>query len=159
MIRAYALSALTLISALSILPAHAAPISVSFDSVGVDKKAIEHLLEEYTKAVSTKDQARFEALLLNRSIPFSDAGSAISANGADSGAQNYESFRKGVFGGPPFEQRFQDIKIQQDGPLAEVSLVFVNSTATESTWGWKTMQLLKVDGHWKIASEFFTGHG
>lgn len=159
MFRASAISALTLISALSILPAYAAPIPANFDSVGGDKKAIEQLLEEYTTAVSTKDQARFETLLLNRSIPFSDVGSAIAAKGAGSGAQNYESFRKGVFEGDPFEQRFQDIKIQQDGPLAEVSLVFVNSTATESSWGWKTMQLLKVEGRWKIASEFFTGHG
>jgi len=44
--------------------AFAAPIPVNFDSVGVDKKAIERLLEEYTKAASTNDQARFEALLL-----------------------------------------------------------------------------------------------
>jgi len=112
----------------------------------------------YTTAVSTKDQARFEALLLNKTIPFSDVGSAISAKGLPAGTENYDSFRKGTFQGPPFEQRFQDVKILQDGPLAEVSLVFVNSTSKESTWGCKTMQLLKVDGRWKIASEFFTGH-
>jgi hypothetical protein len=51
------------------------------------------------------------------------------------------------------------VHIQQDGLLAQVSLVFVNSTAQGDTWGWKTMQLLKVAGQWKIASEFYTGHG
>jgi len=66
--------------------------------------------------------------------------------------------RKEVFEGPPFTQIFRDVYIQQDGPLANVSLVFVNSSADGSSWGWKTMQLLKIDGRWKIASEFFTGH-
>jgi hypothetical protein len=72
--------------------------------------------------------------------------------------QNYEGFRKQVFEGPLFTQTFRDVHIQQDGPLANVSLVFVNSSADGSSWGWKTMQLLKIDGRWKIASEFFTGH-
>jgi len=39
-----------------------------------------------------------------------------------------------------------------------VSLVFVNTSPQGSSWGWKTMQLLKVSGQWKIASEFYTGH-
>ena len=137
----------------------AAPSYSQFESVGPDRVAIEKLLAEYTAAVSTKDQARFEALLLNKTIPFSDVGSTVAAGTAPSGTQNYETFRRDVFEGPPFIQRFQDVKILQDGPLAEVSLVFINSAAGGSSWGWKTMQLLKIGGHWKIASEFFTGHG
>jgi hypothetical protein len=39
-----------------------------------------------------------------------------------------------------------------------VSLVFVNTSPDGSSWGWKTMQLLKVSSQWKIASEFYTGH-
>jgi hypothetical protein len=77
---------------------------------------------------------------------------------AATATSHYESFHKAVFDGSPFTQRFRDIHIQQDGALAQVSLVFVNTTTTRSTWGWKTMQLLKLDGHWKIAAEFFTGH-
>jgi hypothetical protein len=34
---------------------------------------------------------------------------------------------------PPFEQQFQNVNILQDGPLAEVSRVFINATAKEST--------------------------
>jgi hypothetical protein len=26
-------------------------------------------------------------------------------------------------------------------------------------WGWKTLQLLKIAGQWKIASGFYTSHG
>lgn len=138
--------------------AQTTPIPHSFQSVGGDRAAIQALLDTYTKAVSTKDLALFETLLLNTSIPFSGAGQAIGAKGAVAGTQNYEDFRKGVFQGEPFTQRFQDIDIRQDGPLAQVSLVFVNTAADGSSWGWKTLQLLKVSGQWKIASEFYTGH-
>lgn len=130
----------------------------SFDSAGEDRRAIEQLLSTYTRAVSAKDQALFETLLLNRDIPFSDVPSAIKAGGADHGTQNYESFRKEVFQGSAFTQRFQDVHIDQDGPLASVTLVFVNTASRGSSWGWKTLQLLKVNGKWKIASEFYTGH-
>ena len=130
------------------------PIPPSFDSVGDDRSAIEALLNSYTKAVSSKDQALFETLLLNKQISFSDVSSAISAKET----AHYESFRKGVFEVPAFTQRFQDIHVAQDGPLANVSLVFVNTSTKGMSWGWKTLQLLKVEGQWKIASEFYTGH-
>jgi hypothetical protein len=139
-------------------PAPAQPIPVKFESVGSDRAAILDILNTYTKAVSTRDQALFETLLLNTSIPFSRATAAIEAGASENGARNYEAFRKGVFEGSPFTQRFQDIRIDQDGPLAAVSLVFVNTSETGSNWGWKTLQLLRIDGHWKIASEFYTSH-
>jgi hypothetical protein len=135
------------------------PASSNFESAGADRAAIEALLDTYTRAVSTKDQALFETLLLDKDIPFSDVHSSIQGGGAGGGTHHYESFRRGVFAGPPFIQKFQDVHIAQDGPLASVSLVFVNTAADGSSWGWKTLQLLKVDGHWKIASEFYTGHG
>jgi hypothetical protein len=155
------LGAVFLAAVVSLAPlaaASAEPVPKSFESTGDDRKAIEVLLQTYTKAVSGKDQALFETLLLNKQIPFSDAYSAVAAKGAEQGTQHYESFRKGVFEGAPFTQRFQDVHIDQDGPMANVSVVFVNTTAQGSSWGWKTLQLLKVGGRWKIASEFYTGH-
>ena len=136
----------------------ATPIPSSFESTGEDRLAIEALLDTYTKAVSTKDQALFETLLLDREIPFSDVYSAIKAKDAAAATNHYDAFRRGVFGGPPFTQKFQDVHITQDGPLAQVSLVFVNSSPDGTSWGWKTLQLLKTAGHWKVASEFYTGH-
>lgn len=133
------------------------PIPTTFESRGNDRRAIEALLRNYTKAVSTQDQALFETLLLDKAIPFSGVPLAGSLGGAPQTA-NYEAFRRAVFEGSPFTQRFEDIHIQQDGPLAHVSLVFVNTTPKDRSWGWKTMQLIKVSGHWKIAAEFFTGH-
>jgi ketosteroid isomerase-like protein len=147
---------------MSVVPAVAAPYSTpvpaTFESRGKDRKAITALLDTYAKAVSTKDQALFETLLLDKTIPFS--GVPLSGKGHDAIAQtsHYDDFRKGVFEGEPFIQTFRNIQIHQDGTLAQVSLVFENATATEKSWGWKTMELLKVDGRWKIAAEFFTGH-
>jgi len=143
---------LSALLAIAPLGAMATPIPATFESAGDDRKAIETLLDTYTKAVSGKDQALFETILLNKEIPFSGVGSAIN------GTQHYEAFRKAVFEGPAFTQRFQNVHIDQDGALANVSLVFVNSSAEGTSWGWKTMQLLKVGGQWKIASEFYTGH-
>ena len=145
---------LALIAILAWTASKATPIPAHFVSAGGDRPAIMALLDSYTRAVSAKDQGLFETLLLNKTIPFSFVASA----GAPAETQNYESFRKGVFLGSPFTQRFQDVHIQQDGALADVSLVFVNTSKGTSSWGWKTLQLLKVKDHWKIASEFYTGH-
>lgn len=146
--------------ALSASPLAAAPyrtpVPPRFDSRGADRQAIEALLAHYTQAVSTKDQALFETLLLDKAIPFS--GVPLPGKGEGTHIANYEGFRKAVFEGAPFTQRFQDIHIEQDGPLAHVSLVFVNTAAKGQSWGWKTLQLIKVGAEWKIASEFYTGH-
>ena len=139
-------------------PVLAAPIPAQFTSAGEDRREIEALLTTYATAVSTKNQPLFEGLLLDKEIPFSGVGATDRSGGGKVVTANYDSFRKGVFQGPPFTQRFQDVHIDQDGRLASVSLVFVNTAADGASWGWKTLQLLKVGGNWKIASEFYTGH-
>ena len=151
-------SLVLLLPLLSATPLSATPTPRRFDSTGEDKAAIAKLLHTYTEAVSSKNQNLFESLLLNKDIPFSEASSAIKAGVVSHGTQNYEGFRESVFEGPPFTQRFQDVHIDQDGPLAAVSLVFINESPGGSSWGWKALQLLKIKGQWKIASEFFTGH-
>jgi len=127
-----------------------------FDSEGDDRAAIEMQLATYTHAVSTKNQALFETLLLNKTIPFSSVPTTDLEIGT--GISNYEAFRKGVFEGAPFTQTFKNVRIEQDGKLAAVALVFVNTRPEGESWGWKALQLLKVSGTWKIASEFYTSH-
>jgi hypothetical protein len=138
--------------------AHSAAISPKLTQLPADRNEIQALLDTYTKAVSSKNQKLFESLLLNRNIQFSHATSAVKKAARDNGTHNYDEFRKSVFQGRPFTQRFQDVHITQDGELAQVSLVFVNTSASEVSWGWKTLQLLKIDGRWRIASEFYTTH-
>ncbi|WP_010217753.1 hypothetical protein [Sphingomonas sp. PAMC 26621] len=148
--------------AVSAAPAFAAPyrtpVPATFESRGADRQAIATLLDTYTKAVSTRNQTLFETLLLDKGVPFT--GVPLSRKGQDLAVNtsHYEEFRKGVFEGEPFTQTFRDIHVKQDGPLAQVSLVFEDTTATEKSWGWKTLELIKLDGRWKIAAEFFTGY-
>ena len=132
-------------------------IPSEFDSTESDRTAIAALLDTYTRSVSTKDRAGFEGILEDTHIPFSAVG-AEGAKGPEAGLHSYDDFAREVFGGPPFKQTFRDVSIHQDGPLANVTLVFLNDGSSVSSWGWKTLQLLKIEGRWKIASEFFTLH-
>jgi hypothetical protein len=157
MVRAFSF----LFGALAELSLFAAPLYAKsterpFSSPAADRRAIEVLLSNYTKAVSTKNQALFETLLLSKDIPFSYVSNGDLAVD-EHGTRQYQAFRKSVFEGPAFTQSFKDVHIHQDGNLADVTLVFVNVDAKGPSSGWKTMQLLKVKGSWKIASEFFTG--
>ncbi|MCQ8242367.1 hypothetical protein [Rhizosaccharibacter radicis] len=138
--------------------AAASPLPDELAATVPDRPAIQELLDTYTRAVSTRNQTLFESLLLNKQIPFAFVGGAAGPNARIGAERNYEAFRKGVFEGAPITQSFSDEQIRQDGALADVTLVFTNVAASGRSRGFKTMQLLKVGGRWKIASEFFTGH-
>ncbi len=128
-----------------------------------DRKAIETLLQTYQTAVSTRNEAAFTSLLLNDQVPFAGTSELVGPHASRPlDTRHFADFRQGVFGnGRPFTQTFHNIHILQDGPLGQVSLDFVNKDKAGHGgwgWGWKIIQLLKVDGQWKIASEFYTGH-
>lgn len=75
--------------------------------------------------------------------------------------QDYRGFRTAIFdSGKKFQQRFTNVKIEQVGNLAQVSLDYETATQGEqyAGKGWKVIQLIKFKGQWKIASEFFTGY-
>ncbi len=126
-----------------------------------DRQAIETLLRTYQTAVSTRNEAAFLPLLLNDQVPFAGTSQLVGPHAARPlDTRRFADFRRGVFGSAePFTQTFHNIRILQDGPLGQVSLDFVNKDRNgHGGWGWKVIQLLKVDGQWKIASEFYTGH-
>jgi len=73
--------------------------------------------------------------------------------------RHYENFRKPVFESDKrYTEHFYNVHIDQDDTLAQVSLDFITQeTKTgRGVYGWKTLQLLKIQGHWKIASVLFT---
>lgn len=147
-------------------PATAAvPSPVDFQShylsSAEDKQAIARLLNSYTTSVSTGDGKTFATLLLDEQVPFMAVrGVADIANtGASIDTRRYADFRQGVFSsGRKLEQAFYNVDIKQDGALAQVSLDFVTKEAgtQKGGFGWKLLHLLKINGHWKIASEFYT---
>jgi hypothetical protein len=126
-----------------------------------DTAAIERVLRAYATSVTNGDKATFEALLLNEDVPFTSTDELVAsgANARNVDIRRYPQFRKAVFeSGAQYSQHFYNIHIQQDGDLAQVSLDFVTKAVTRGGggFGWKTLQLLKVRGQWKIASEIYT---
>ena len=128
-----------------------------------DDVAIRHLLDAYRAAVKAGDEAAFASLLLNERVPFLAVRPGVLGNAKADGVdqQRYADFRQAIFGSAQrYEQRFDNVRILQDGALAQVSLDFVtvNAGTDNGGYGWKTIELLKVGGRWRIASEFFTGY-
>ncbi len=127
-----------------------------------DKQAIEQLLHSYTAAVTDGNEAAFTSLLLNADVPFT-ATADVTA-GADPQhleTRHFGQFRQAVFlSGKHYKQSFYNVRIDQDGPLAQVSLDFLTKVpgSGQGGYGWKVLQLLKVQGQWKIASEFYTAY-
>jgi hypothetical protein len=124
-----------------------------------DYQAIETLLASYTRCVTEHDEAGFRALLLNEKIPFANVEESAASNNPPN-LRQYEGFRQSVFAsGQRFRQRFYNVRIEQHGALAQVSLNFVTEQGSGkrgSATGWKVLQLVKVGGRWKIASELYT---
>ena len=128
-----------------------------------DDAAIRHLLDAYRAAVKNGDEAAFAALLLDEHVPFLavQTSALVKANAERVDVQRYADFRTAVFGSARrYEQRFDNVRILQDGALAQVSLDFVTVDAgtDQGGYGWKTLELLKVAGGWRIASEFYTAY-
>lgn len=125
------------------------------------RKQIQQVLDNYVKSVTAGDRTLFESQLLDENIPFFGLGEKLSPSfkPVSESLQGYAGFRKAVFeSGKKYSQRFSNISIEQDGDLAQVSLDFETTLVEsgESAQGWKILQLLKVRGHWKIASELYT---
>ena len=128
-----------------------------------DRAAIELVLDTYRAAVKAGDEARFAGLLLSEHVPFMGVQAArlAKAPAGDLDIARYADFRSAVFGTQQrYEQRFDNVRILQDGAMAQVSLDFVTVDAgtDQGGYGWKTIELLKVAGHWRIAAEFFTAY-
>ncbi len=128
-----------------------------------DEVAIRKLLSNYTTSLSTGNRKAFELQLLDLDIPFShvNGGAGAVHNPSLAIFQDYAGFRKIIFdGGKRYQQRFSNIKIEQVGNLAQISLDYQTALLGDQYKGsgWKVMQLIKLNGQWKIASEFFTGY-
>lgn len=143
-------------------PAQNQPPEAAWNSPSAqENQSINALLTTYTSSVSDGNSQRFESQLLDLKIPFAGVWGNMAASANLATVQDYAGFKKSIFeSGKKFKQRFSNIKIEQMGPVAQVSLDY-ETALKESSYdgkGWKVMHLLKVDGQWKIASEFFTGY-
>ncbi|RUL62189.1 hypothetical protein EKH79_14960 [Dyella dinghuensis] len=162
--RTYALYAfcICLLSAFSAASAQDIPAVVGMhQNDPAEKQAIEHVLSIYTTSFSNGDEAAFSSILLNDQVPFSSTAELHldKAEPAHLQTSRYARFKQAVFeSGKHYQQQFYHVRIEQDGALAQVSLDFVTRDADNhgGGYGWKSLTLLKVNGQWKIASEFYT---
>ena len=155
------LLAMIAVPAIAVPPAPAA--FAGHEAKPDDAAAIHRLLDAYRAAVKDGDEAAFSALLLDEHVPFLavQTSALAKANAERVDVQRYADFRTAVFGSARrYEQRFDNVRILQDGALAQVSLDFVTVDAStdQGGYGWKTLELLKVAGGWRIASEFYTAY-
>lgn len=127
-------------------------------STQADRAAISALLDQYTRSVTDGDEAAFRALLLDDDIPFSAVSTDASGKAVTARTlRRYADFRDAVFRrGRHYRQTFHNVRIDQDGSLAQVSLDFVTRQGDGGGYGWKVLHLVKTPDGWKIASEFFT---
>jgi hypothetical protein len=127
-------------------------------STAEDMTAIRAVLDRYPQCVTAGDEAGFRALLLDDDIPFAAVSTERPGkDGTTATLRRYPDFRDAVFrSGQHFQQSFDHVRIEQDGPLAQASLDFVTRQSDGGSTGWKVLQLVKTPGGWKIASEFFT---
>lgn len=142
--------------AFTLTAAHAANPPGEKDSVAINK-----LLSNYTESVSSGNRTLFESQLLDVNIPFAAVGTKMAAAPGLQSIQDYRGFRAAIFdSGTKYQQRFSNVKIEQLGNLAQVSLDYETTVQGQpyDGKGWKVMQLIKFNGQWKIVSEFFTGY-
>jgi hypothetical protein len=123
-----------------------------------DREAIAAVLDRYARCVSAGDEAGFRALLVDDDIPFSTIPTEGPASDASTARlRRLAGFRDAVFrSGRHYRQTFHNVRIEQDGGLAQASLDFVTRRDGGGSYGWKVLQLVKTANGWKIASEFFT---
>jgi hypothetical protein len=141
------------------VPDAAPPWLAQHRSTASDVTTIKRVLAAYTASVTNGDKGTFESLLLNLDITFTSTDELAAQDAAHVDTRRYRQFRRAVFEtGDRFVQRFYNVHIQQDGDLAQVSLDFITKTpkSDDGGYGWKLLQLVKVQGQWKIASEIYT---
>lgn len=150
----------TLAGALLAVAAASIPLGAAQDTRAPDHDAIALVLENYRSAVTRGDEALFLTTLLDDQIPFHavrDASSPQTSLNSQQTRGATEFLRSVFHSGRRYQQRFDDVRIQQDGTLAQATLRFVTQRDDGSGGaGWKTLTLVNVGGQWKIASEFYT---
>ena len=157
-----ALALLTMTWASSVMAQDAPPAELGrHERHAEDIQAIQGLLRAYTTAVTNHDERAFERLLLNDQVPFASTDQLVGAK-ADVGhvdTRRYSTFRDAVFAASAhYRQRFYNVCIEQDGSLAQASVDWVTRSvgSSKGSYGWKILQLIKVQGQCKIASELYT---
>lgn len=133
-----------------------------------DKKKILAIIDVYSKSVIAKDSIAFYNLFNEGNVTWC-AGlkdrtqvKELQSKGLEKAKSNYFSgsykgFLRGLFKYQSTEDKFDNIKIVEDGTVASVTMDYsfwANGKMTN--WGGKYLNLIKRDGEWKITSVIYS---
>lgn len=133
-----------------------------------NKKEIHFLIDKYIKSVIEKDSVTFYDLFNDGPVTWCGAvmdrsqAKEIEKRGAKAAGSNYFSgsykgFFRSLFRMKSSEDKFDNIRIVEDGTVASVTMDYsfwANHKMTN--WGGKYLDLIKRDGKWKITSVIYS---
>ena len=146
-----------------------ATIQTTFCQTAVDnKKEINNLINKYIKSVIDRDSVAFYNLFNDGVVTWCAAlkdrsqAKEIEKKGEAKAGSNYFSgtykgFFRSLFKFKTTEDKFDNIKIIEDGTVASVTMDYSfwgNDKMTN--WGNKYLALIKRDGQWKITGVIFS---
>lgn len=133
-----------------------------------DKKIIFAMIDDYSKSVIAKDSVVFYGLFNDGNVTwcagYKDRTQAkeIEAKGKVKAGSNYFSgsykgFMRSLFRHQSTEDKFDNIKVIEDGTVASVTMDYSFWADGKMTnWGSKYLNLIKRDGKWKITSVIYS---
>jgi hypothetical protein len=133
-----------------------------------NKKEISRIITTYSQSVVAKDSVTFYPLFNNGLVTWCAAlkdrpqAKEVEKNGIKSARRNYfsgsyQTFMRSLFRYKSTEDKFDNIRIIEDGTVASVTMDYSfwgNNKMTN--WGSKHLTLIKRDGNWKITSVIYS---
>ena len=136
--------------------------------VTANKKEITTLINKYIKSVIEKDSTTFYdlfnegpvtwcAALKDRSQAREVEKKGTKAAGSNYFSGSYKGFFRSLYRYKSTEDKFDNIRITEDGTVALVAMDYSFWADNKMTnWGGKYLSLIKRDGKWKITSVIFS---
>nr|WP_067062173.1 nuclear transport factor 2 family protein [Mucilaginibacter sp. L294] len=133
-----------------------------------NKNEISLIINKYSKSVIEKDSVTFYSLFNDDAVTWCAAlkgrsqAREIAEKGAETAGSNYFSgsykgFLRSLFRYRSTEDKFDNIKIVEDGTVASVTMDYSFWADNKMTnWGGKYLSLIKRDGRWKITSVIYS---
>ena len=131
-------------------------------------KEITALINNYSKSVIERDSTEFYSLFNDDTVTWCAAlkdksqAKEIEKSGIKSARSNYfsgsyQAFIRSLFRYRSTEDKFDNIKIIEDGTVASVSMDYSFWADNKMTnWGGKYLLLIKRGGKWKITSVIYS---
>lgn len=134
---------------------------VSAQQVPDNKKEINKIIEIYSKSVIDRDSVLFYSLFNEGNVTWCAAlkDRSIASDHAKRSyfSGSYQQFFRGLFRYNHTEDKFDNIRIIEDGTVATVAMDYSFWADNKMTnWGGKYLTLIKRQGSWKIASVIYS---